>query len=110
MEVEILEVVVSDLALESLQKVYEYGVETFSLNAANIFIDELTEHIERLSFNYLIHPECRFLATKSKMYRNIIHGSYLVIYRITEMQIEVLNVLHSSRSISAIKSSRRIKI
>ncbi|HVS94109.1 MAG TPA: type II toxin-antitoxin system RelE/ParE family toxin [Mucilaginibacter sp.] len=110
MEGETLEVAISDLALHSLYHIYEYGVETFALNAANIFIDELYERIYALSDDYLIHPECRYLITKSEMYRNIIHGSYLVIYRITNYRIEVLNVLHSSRSIKGIKSSRSIKI
>jgi plasmid stabilization system protein ParE len=108
-ESETLEVVVSELALQSLQQIYEYGIETFALNAANIFIDELYDHIYQLHKNYQHHPECRYLTTKSKMYRNIIHGSYLIIYRITADRIEVLNVLHSSRSISVIRSSRSIK-
>ena len=110
MESQILEVVVSDMALKSLEQIYEYGIETFAINAATIFIEELIARIEQLSKNYLFHPECRFLSTKSQMYRNLMHGSYLVIYRITPTRIEVLNVLHGSRSISAIKSSRKIKI
>lgn len=108
MEGETFEVVISSLALNSLQQIYEYGVETFALNAANIFIDELYEHIYSLSENYLFHPECRYLPTKSRKYRNVIHGGYLVIYRITTSRVEVLNVLHSSRSISSIKSSRSV--
>jgi len=108
-EGEIREVVISDLALRSLQHVYEYGVETFSVNAANVFIDELYDRIYQLSKDYLVHPECHYLVTKSKLYRNIIHGSYLVIYRITTSRIEVLNILHSSRSISSIKATRSIK-
>ncbi|MFB2118237.1 type II toxin-antitoxin system RelE/ParE family toxin [Parapedobacter sp. 2B3] len=57
-----------------------------------------------------MHPECRFLRTKGKIYRNLIHGNYLVIYRITTERIEVLNVIHGSRSVSTIKSSRKIRI
>jgi|SRR3569833_1144922 len=110
MEVKALEVVVSDLALKGLEQVYEYGVETFALNAATVFIEELIVRIEKLSVNYLIYPECRYLATKSQMYRNLIFGSYLVIDRITPKRVEVLNVIHGSRSISTIKSSRKIKI
>ncbi len=109
MEGKTFEVVISELALQSLQQVYEYGVETFALSAANIFIDELYDRIYRLSTDYLTHPECRYMVTKSKMYRNIIHGGYIVIYRITAARIEVLNVLHNSRSISSIKSSRSVK-
>ncbi|MEO6849081.1 MAG: type II toxin-antitoxin system RelE/ParE family toxin [Mucilaginibacter sp.] len=110
MEGQILEVVISDMALTSLEQVYEYGIETFAFTAATVFIEELILHIEQLSINYLIHPECRYLPTKSKMYRYLIHGSYVVIYRIIPKRVEVLNILHSSRSISSIKASRKIKI
>lgn len=110
MESQKLEVVISDLALISLEQVYEYGIEMFAYAAATVFIDELIFRIEQLSINYLLHPECRYLPTKAKIYRNLIYGSYLVIYRITINRIEVLNILHSSRSISAIKASRKIKV
>ena len=109
METQILKVVTSDEAIVSLEKIYEYGIETFAYTAATIFIDELLIRIENLSTSYLMHPECRYLPTKSKMYRNLIYGSYIVIYRILLDRIEVLNVLHGSRSISAIKASRKIK-
>jgi plasmid stabilization system protein ParE len=110
MEGEILEVAFSDQALKSLHQIYEYGIETFSLTSATVYLDELVEKIESLSENYLLYPQCRYLPTKSKKYRNMIFGTYLVLYRITKSRIEVLNVYHSSRSISYIKSSRKIKL
>jgi len=110
MESQIFEVVISDMALASLEQIYDYGIETFAYAAATVFIEELIFRVEELNTNYLLHPECRYLPTKSKMYRNLIHGSYLAIYRIAPNRIEVLNVLHSSRSISTIKSVRKIKI
>jgi len=108
MEVEEREVVVSDLALQSLEQIYEYGIETFAISAANIFIEELFTRIAQLSKRYHLYPECRYLPTKNKIYRNLIFGSYLVIYRITLSRIEILNVLHSSRSISVIKSAKKV--
>lgn len=110
MEDEILEVVMSEQSLLSLEEIYVYGIETFSYRSATIFIDELYLQIQALSKNYLHHPECRYLITKSKKYRNIRIGSYLVIYKITPIRIEVLNIIHSSRSIKALKSVRKIKI
>jgi toxin ParE1/3/4 len=104
MEGQILEVVISDMALKSLEQIYEYGIETFAYTAATVI------RIEDLSEKYLLYPECRYIPTKSKMYRTLIYGSYIAIYRITNHRIEVLNVLHSSRSISAIKSARKIKM
>lgn len=110
MEIEIRKVVVSDLAVISLENIYHYGIETFSLASASVFVDEVTDKIESLERDYLLYPECRFLETKGKLYRNIIFGNYLIIYRITKSRIEVLNIIHSSRSISFIKSSRGIKL
>jgi len=110
MEVEALEVVVSNIALKGLEQVYEHGIEAFALNAATLYIEELILKIEMLSVNYLVYPECRYLATKSRKYRNIIHGSYLVIYRVTSARVEVLNVIHGSRSITTVRSSRKINI
>lgn len=107
MESQAREVVVSDLALQSLEQIYEYGIETFAYNAATVFIEELFSKIEQLSTTYLLYPECRYLTTKTKSYRNLIFGSYLVIYRVNAARIEVLNVLHSSRSITAIKASKK---
>lgn len=58
---------------------------------------------------YLLHPEYRHLETKTKKYRNIIFGSYLIIYRVTPNRIEVLRAFHCSRSPKSIKESRSIK-
>ena len=110
MEVEEREVVVSDLALQSLEQIYEYGIETFAISAANIFIEELFIRIAQLSTRYELYPECRYLPSKAKIYRNLIFGSYLVVYRITLTKIEVLNVLHSSRNIAVIKAAKKVTI
>ncbi|WP_439555603.1 type II toxin-antitoxin system RelE/ParE family toxin [Dyadobacter sp.] len=110
MEAEIREVKFSQQALSSLEHIYEYGCETFSPASSSVFIDELISKVKTLSTDFLHHPECRYLLTKSKQYRNLRFGGYLVIYRITASRIEILNILHSSRSITNIKSARKIKI
>lgn len=110
MEVEIRPVVVSGLAIESLENIYLYGLETFSYSSATVFIEELYVRINQLSSEYLHHPICRFIPTKTGVYRNLQHGRYLVIYRIKPEGIEVLNIVHSSRSPSKIKAARKIKI
>jgi len=110
MEIEIRPVVISDLAIESLENIYTYGLETFSYSSATVFIEELYVRITLLSSEYLHHPICRFIPTKTGLYRNLQHGKYLVIYRIRPERIEVLNIIHSSRSPSMIKAARKIKI
>ena len=110
MEIEIREVVISDLAIESLENIYSYGLETFSFSSATVFIEELYSRINSLSSDYHLHPICRFIPSKTGMYPNLAHGKYLVIYRVRPERVEVLNIIHSSRSPSKIRAARKIKI
>jgi toxin ParE1/3/4 len=110
MEIEIRPVVISDLAIENLENIYTYGLETFSYSSATVFVEELYIRINQLSSEYLHHPICRLISTKSGIYRNLQPGKYLVIYRIKPERIEVLNIIHSSRSPSRIRAARKIKI
>jgi toxin ParE1/3/4 len=110
MEIRKKEVRRSTFYLDDIQDVFEYGEATFGLNAALYFFEDLKLIVRRLELEYHLHPECRHLETKSKKYRNIILGSYLIIYRITETRIEVLRAFHGSRSPRTIKNSRSIKI
>jgi toxin ParE1/3/4 len=89
--------------------IYNYGVETFGEVQAKkyeAFLDKLTNELPQC---YLMYPECRHLATKTRMYRNIILESHLIIYRIAPTRIEVLKAISSRLSISKIKSVRKIK-
>ncbi|WP_082489379.1 type II toxin-antitoxin system RelE/ParE family toxin [Dyadobacter sp. Leaf189] len=110
MEVEIREVVFSKVAHENLEELYVYGMETFSYSSATDFLDELYAEILKLSSSHLHHPECRYLKTTSKKYRNLRFKNHLVIYRVSKTRIEVLTIIHSSRSVSKIKTARQIKI
>jgi toxin ParE1/3/4 len=85
-----------------LDNIYQYSVDTFGVNQAEIYEKEIWQLVESLSHNYLIFPECRYLITKSKMYRWIILDSHMIIYRITEKEIQVLRILHSKRSITKV--------
>ena len=93
-----------------IPNIHKYGSESFGLKLADIFIDEIYICLNQLSNNYLLHPECRHLQTKTKKYRNIILGSYLIIYRITPKRIEILRAFHSSHSPKKIKKSINFNI
>ena len=69
--------------------IYKYGLVEFGEKLASAFISEIYKYIEKLETEYLLHPECHHLETKTKIYRNIILGSYLIIYRIRPNRIEV---------------------
>jgi len=110
METQERPVIISVFAEIDIQNIYLYGVETFGKNAAETFKAELVFMIRALKNLYEIHPECRHLVTKNRIYRNIIFGSYLVIYRITDSRIEVLKAISSRMRISRIRAARKIKI
>ncbi|WP_409013356.1 type II toxin-antitoxin system RelE/ParE family toxin [Dyadobacter sp. CY343] len=93
-----------------MEQLYAYGVETYSYESATDFLEELFAEITKLSVSYLRNPECRYLKTVSKKYRNLRFKNYLVIYRIASMQIEILTIMHSSRSVAKLKLARRIKL
>ncbi len=110
MEQKVLQVVYSELALNSLREIHDYGAETFSVTLASRFVLNLVQKVDALSSDYLLYTECRFLPTKSKKYRMFAFAPYQVIYRITKERIEVLLIIHKSQSISRIRSARRVKI
>lgn len=95
---------------KDIQDIFEYGEAAFGEKAALFFYEEIFSNVEKLESQYYLHPECRHLETKTKKYRNIILGSYLIIYRITPNRIEVLRAFHSSRSPKTIKKAKDIKI
>lgn len=110
MEADFKEVARSEFFYLDIQQIYLYGKSTFGESAADFFFEEILRLVNELEFQYFLHPECRHLETKTKKYRNIILGSYLIIYRITPNRIEVLRAFHGSRSPKTIKRTRTITI
>ena len=94
-------VVVSDQFKKSRQNVYV---------DAGLYLDKILEALNTLPIYYNVYPECRHIVTKSRMYRNIILDSHLIVYRITDCRIEVLDIIHAASSMNRIKRTRRIKI
>ena len=109
MEKKALQVVVGQKFNHDISDVHAYGTETFGLKYADFFIAEIYEEIGKLGILYELHPECKHILTKSKKYRNIIIGAYLIIYRVSS-KVEVLRVIHGSKSPTSIRSSPSIKI
>ena len=103
-------VVVSDQFKKSRQNVYVGGIELFGFYQAGLYLDKILEALNTLPIYYNVYPECRHIVTKSRMYRNIILDSHLIVYRITDCRIEVLDIIHAASSMNRIKRTRRIKI
>jgi plasmid stabilization system protein ParE len=101
---------VSDQFYASRMQVYDYGIDTFGYFQAEKYDRKIEKAVETLSDFYTRYPECRYLATKRRMYRNIILDAHLIIYRITEKRIEVLDIIHSASSIGKIRAVRTIRL
>ena len=104
------EVVTSRFYEIHLVEILEYSIETFGYKQACKYFNIISQHVEKLDSFYTYYPECRHLATKSRMYRNIILDAHLIIYRITNERIEVLDIVHAASSISKIRKVRKIRL
>ena len=103
-------VIASSFYEDHLIEIFEYGLEMFGYVQAYKYFNIIVHYVERLSSDYTYHPECRHLATKSRMYRNVILDAHLILYRITSERIEVLDIVHSASSIRKIQSTRKIHL
>jgi len=110
MEKKAREVVQSVSSIADISDIYDYGLDTFGQQVAETLLFELYQNIAGLSVKYMIHPECKHMATKTQIYRNIIVGKYLTIYRITSKRIEVLRVIHGSIAPILIKRTKSVKL
>jgi len=104
------EIKISDQFYESFEQVYDFGLEIFGYFQAENYKQQIRQLLDLLKDFYLAYPECRHLLTKSRIYRNIILDSHLIIYRITKKHIEVLDIIHSASSIRKIRNVRNIRL
>jgi len=102
--------VVSQKFNENRESIYEYSVNTFGYFQAERYRGKIRKSLDTLPEYHTAYPECRHLATKSRMYRNIILDAHLIIYRITDQRIEVLDIIHSASSIRKIHDVRKIRL
>ena len=90
--------------------IYDYTIDMFGYFQAERYLQSIEEALDTLSDFYMVYPECRHLATQSRKYRNIILDAHLIIYRITNQRIEVLDIVHSAANSSKIRDTRQIQI
>ena len=90
--------------------IYNFTLDTFGYFQAEHYLNKLLKALATLYEYYTIYPECRHIPTKSRMYRNIILDAHLIIYRITDERIEVLDIIHSASSIRKIRGTRKIHL
>lgn len=100
-------VVISQLFEVHRQEIYIYSLETFGFYQAEVYDKRIHQSLQTLSLHYKLYPECRFIQTKNRTYRNIILDAHYIIYRINDVRIEVLDILHMASSIRKIRDVKK---
>ena len=103
-------VITSERYEKRVVEILYYGIETFGYLQARKYFNTISSLVEKLDNDYNYYPECRHIPTKSRIYRNIILDAHLIIYRITDERIEVLDIIHSASSIRKIRGVRNVRL
>ena len=98
-------IIISTEFVINLVRVKNYGEELFGKAVSDKFVKEIRQKIAFLSKQPNANPKNRFLeSTDKKTYRTIIHKSYCVLYSVTGLTIDVIDIYHSARSPEHIQS------
>lgn len=99
MDINNYEIILTDSAKIDLEEIYEYiSKNLLETNSANKLMEKIENDILRLEQ----HPySCTEVQVKphSKMYRKLVTGKYIVLYRVDEQykQIIIFNVVYGKR-------------
>lgn len=101
---------ISDNALKNIDEITGYiaFIKHEPVSAIKVG-DAIINAIERIELNPYAFRECKELPTKSKMYRRAVCMSWLIIYKIIDVEVVILGIIHRSRNPSDAKKLRKIK-
>ena len=100
---------VSDQFKANRTQIYDYTLNTFGYFQAERYLKLIERSLSLLQRFYTAYPECRHLPTKGRIYRNIVLDAHLIVYRVTEKRIEVLDIVHAASSIRKIRDVRKVR-
>jgi plasmid stabilization system protein ParE len=101
--------IITDRALSELQAEIIYHRANTSEAFASTMKTDFMSRVDSILPNPYIYPECRFLPTKTQIYRNIVWDNYLIIYKIKKDAVEVLSVFHTKQKPAKIRLVRKKK-
>ncbi len=104
------QVSISSNALQNFDEITGYlaFINHQPINAIKIG-DAIFECFEKIGRNPHVFKECEELRTKSKIYRRAVCLSWIIIFKISGLQVIVLGIVHRSRKPSGIKNLKTIK-
>jgi len=101
--------IIRNNVFEELDEQLNYFINNDSAEYALRFANDFVQQLQGILPHYRSFPECRYLLTKKRTYRNIVWGNYWIIYKITPHAIEVLSLFHTKRNPSRLSRLRRLK-
>jgi plasmid stabilization system protein ParE len=103
-------VTLSNNALQNIDDITHYiaFVKLQPLNAIKVG-DALFAAVDLIAVNPRAFKECELLPTKTKIYRQAVCLSWLIIYKIRGFEITVLGIIHGSRKPSKLRALRKVK-
>jgi plasmid stabilization system protein ParE len=101
---------ISNVARQNIEDIIDYiaFVNKQPLNAVKVS-EAIENTITKIGEHPFAYKECEQLPTKTKMYRQAVCLSWLIIYKITNDEILVLSIIHGARNPKNIGKLRRIK-
>lgn len=94
-----MKLVITDEARDDLARIAEW-IARSNQRRALTFIDEIEEHCRRIPATPLAYP--LLPGRKRSGLRRVVHGNYLIFYRVDSRQVVVIHVLHAARDYEAI--------
>jgi plasmid stabilization system protein ParE len=94
----------------SVDQIYKYGCLEFGTRKAEFYDQKISAAIRELPYSYGSNPYCRHIQIPGEVYRNIIIGSHLIIYRVTDERIEVLDIIHGASGEDKIRATGDIRL
>jgi plasmid stabilization system protein ParE len=88
-------------AQRDLQEIYDY-VAREAPERADPFIGRLLDAIESLESTSERGPVPRDEVLRGRGYRYLVHGNYLVFYKVLPRQVRIYRVVHSKRALDAL--------
>ena len=105
-----IQIAIKEAALDDLLKECLYLSQHYSVSYSEKFRLAFFEEVKTILPDPLKYPECRFLPTKNRIYRNIVWGNYLIVYKVKKYVIEVLVLFHTRQRPSKLKKMPRRKL
>ena len=101
--------IIRNNVFEELDEQLNYFIDNNSAEYALRFANDFVKQLQNILPHYRSFPECRYLPTTRRKYRNIVWGNYWIIYKITPKAVEVLSLFHTKRNPSRLSRLRKLK-